>query len=192
MTKTKSKKDKNASAAGKIARKTLGLVVRVGDALEAAVAAASPAPVAPSTSTSNGAGVAGASPAPAASPAPLAASPAPPVSHAPSLPQTQALPEAQATENEPGPPAPVAVAAVSKAASEGTRALAAIEVYATQHNLEAVDMPSRDTLVAALLGGMAQHGPELTDELVRSLIDEQMRIHFRALAARSIAPVLPV
>ena len=35
MAKTKSKKDKNASAVKKIARKTLGLVVRVGDALEA-------------------------------------------------------------------------------------------------------------------------------------------------------------
>ena len=179
MTKTKSKKDKNAGPAAKIARKTLGLVVRVGDALEAAVAAASPAPVAPSTASSG----------PAAS-RPPAASPPPAASLAPASPSGP--PGARPTENADARQGDVAVTAVSNAALEGARALAAIEVYATQHNLEAVDMPSRDTLVAALLGGMAQHGPELTDDEVRSLIDEQMRIHFRALAARSIAPVLPV
>ena len=86
MTKTKSKKDKNAGPAGKIARKTLGLVVRVGDALEAAVAAASPAPVAPSTASSG----------PAAS-RPSAASPPPAASLAPASPSGP--PGARPTEN---------------------------------------------------------------------------------------------
>jgi hypothetical protein len=186
MAKTKSKKDKKAGPAAKIARKTLGLVVRVGDALEAAVAAASPAPVAPSTSPS----VPAASLPPAAASAP-AASPPPTVSLAPPMSPSRP-PEARAIENAAPPQGDVAVTPVSKAGLDGARALAAIEAYAAQHNLEAVDMPSRDTLVAALLAGMARHGAELTDDLVRSLIDEQMRSHFRALATRTIAPVLPV
>jgi hypothetical protein len=168
---SKRKKDKNASAAAKIARKTLGLVVRVGDALEAAVAAASPAPTAASTPTPLAHATSAAGPASPSSPSP----------------------EAHAIEKEPATRGQVAVAAVSQAVSDGARAIAAIEAYATLHNLEAIDMPSRGTLVDALLGGMAEHGSKFTDGHVLSLIDEQMRVHFRALATRTVvlAPASP-
>jgi hypothetical protein len=133
----KSKKEKN-SAAKKLGRKTIGLIVRVGDALEAVAVAV--APVQP----------------------PL---PDPPARLAALV----------------GPSSPAAVA-------NGARALAAIEDYAGRHNLREVDMPSHATLVDVLTGAMMRRGSKLTDADVRSAIDEQMRLHLRALGARTVAP----
>jgi hypothetical protein len=172
---TKKKKDnkgEKAKAVVKIARKTLGLVVMVGDALEAAVAASTAAPQPPS-------------PTPPLAPTPsLATSPAPPL--APPLAPTPSSAPAASPVGVASAPAPL-----PSPVEDGARALAALEAYAIAHNLGAPEMPNRDTLVDALVGGMARHGSMFTDDDVRSLIDEQMRIHFRTLGARKSAPPDP-
>ena len=73
----------------------------------------------------------------------------------------------------------------SQGVLDGARAIAAIEAYAALHNLQAVDMPSLGTLIDAVIGGTALKGSKLTDADVGSLLDEQMRIHFRTLGART-------
>ncbi len=170
MPMTKRKKDKKANAVAKMARKTIGLVARVGDALEAAAAAATP-------------------PTPAPSPAPPhAAILAPVPTTPPPLPASPLDAPAQERIAKEEPSAPVAVEVPvpikSQAIEDDARALAAVDAYARVHNLGAIDMPSRPAMVAAIAEGMARHGAKFTDAEVRSLIDEQMRIHFRTLGAR--------
>jgi hypothetical protein len=166
---TKSKKTRKANAVSKVARKTLGLMARVGDALEAVAVAVAPAP-----------GTAG--PGTSSSPAPREPAPLP----APREPASDLLVEALSIENAPGVVNPGAGAVASEAVDggEGVRALAAIEVYATRHNLRAVDLPSRTLLVEILTRAMTHHGSKFTDAHVQSLLDEQMRIHFRTASAR--------
>jgi hypothetical protein len=163
MPMTKRKKDKKANPVAKMARKTLGLVARVGDALEAAAAAATP-PAAPSTSPP----LATVSATPPATPPSVAAAP----------PSVAATPPPVAAT-----PPPVA-AAPPPVVDDDARAIAAIDAYTTLHNLGAIDMPSRPAMVAAIADGLARHGTKFTDADIRSLIDEQMRIHFRTLGAR--------
>jgi hypothetical protein len=138
MAKTKSKKKKTANPVATIARKTVGLMARVGDALEAVAAAAVPA---------------------------------------------TAVPPAVFTVAR-----DVAMPVVTAADRDDARAIEAVEAYVAAHNLRAIDMPSRATLVDALTGGMVRHGSKFTDSHVLSLLDEQMRIHLRTLGARTVTP----
>lgn len=158
---TKSKKDKNAGAVRKIARRTVGLMLRVGDVLEAVAADAEATAPAPAASTASVAVALPVAPAPIASPLPVVA----------------VVAEAPAQE------AVVVVVAIEPV-DPGARAVAAIEAYATQHNLRAADMPGLGVLVEALAG--ATDGAELTEARVRTALDEQMRIHLRALGARPL------
>jgi hypothetical protein len=163
---TKSKKEKNAGAVAKLARKTIGLVVRVGDALEAVAVSVAPVPPTPSSSRE-----------PSLSTLPPSI-PGPPAVAVPVAPVSAELSVPTRVE------VPVVGAAVAEGAHD-TRALEAIRAYAAQHNLQTVDLPGPSVLVPALVNGMVQHGPAFTDARIRFAIDEQMRLHLRTLSKRA-------
>jgi hypothetical protein len=187
---TKRKKDKNVGAVRKIAQRTVGLMLRVGDVLEAVAADAEATAPGPVASTAR---VAMAVPVPVPVAAPVAPAPAPMAETVSQVSEVEAQLPCTPTPPSPGdvvaaPPSAAQEAAVTAVAIEavdpGARAVAAIEAYATQHNLRAADMPGQDVLVAALAGASAD-GAELTEPRVRFVMDEQMRGHLRALGARS-------
>jgi hypothetical protein len=194
---TKKKKDKKAGAVGDLARKslsktvnkTIGLVLKVGDALEAVAAAAEPvAPAAPIESPS--AALVAIEPPPVV-PAPVVPAPVVPAPVVPApvaaVATMEAVEPAQVAcvpmnaPAAPAAPAPVPVVTVSPNFDDGVRAALAIETYCAQHNLRIVDMPPYATLIDALKNGMAQRGSSFTDAEARSILDAQMRGHFRAL-----------
>jgi hypothetical protein len=181
MPKTKRKNDKKTTAISKIARTTVGLVVRVGDAVEAIAVAATTNPV-PVTPRSK----------PPTAPDP----PTSPVAQSEEARALDAKPTAPALEAPPTPvpPAPTApspatpVVAVNQEILDQERAAAAVETYATLHNLRTELMPSRATLVAALRRGMAEHGPAFCEAHVQVLLDAEMRSYFRSLGSRTGSP----
>jgi hypothetical protein len=193
---TKSKKDKNAGAVRKIARRTVGLMLRVGDVLEAVAAdAEATAPVPGVAAALPGVAVAlpeapAAAPAAVASTLPVAATVSVVEAQLPCTPpppgpnEVVAMPPSAAPEASAEPEA-VAVVVASEPVDQGARAVAAIEAYATQHNLRAVDMPGLAVLVEAVAGATTD-GAGLTETRVRAVLDDQMRIHLRALGARSV------
>ncbi|HEX4447359.1 MAG TPA: hypothetical protein VH044_11510 [Polyangiaceae bacterium] len=184
---TKKKKDKKAGAVGDLARKslsktvnkTIGLVLKVGDALEAVAAAAEPvAPAAPIESPS--AALVAIEPPPVV-PAPVVPAPVAAVATMEAVEPAQVACVPMNAPAAPAAPAPVPVVTVSPNFDDGVRAALAIETYCAQHNLRIVDMPPYATLIDALKNGMAQRGSSFTDAEARSILDAQMRGHFRAL-----------
>jgi hypothetical protein len=199
MKKTKRASAKKSDAVAKIARKTVGLMLRVGDAAEAlAVAASARTSPPPSVPREESAPTASSEESPPREDAPVLENELPTPSSEPvtepapivevrvaAVEPVAPAPAPPALSPVPAVPVPVPVVAIDQDALDNERASAAIDAYVTLHNLRPEFMPSRDLLVASLKSGMAEHGATFSDAHARALLDAQMRIHFRSLGARS-------